>query len=104
MELKQRTPEEELIRANSAKQVLESEIFREACQRVEETLSGQRRSAPIHDPEMHTALIMTEQLWNNLKDWLQQVAQTGKFAEAELQRQRSLADRMIDTVRTWRRA
>lgn len=104
MELKQRTPEEEIIRANAAKQVLDSEIFREGCQRIEETLSAQRRAAPIHDQEMHTALIMTEQLWSNLHDWLKQVAQTGKFAEAELQRQRSLADRMVDTVRAWRRA
>jgi hypothetical protein len=97
------TPEEELRRAGEAQQVLGSSVFQEACNRIDEGLAAQRRGVPITATEMHTALILTEQLWSNVRNWIEQVAQTGKFAQIELDRQRTLRQRAEETVRIWRR-
>lgn len=82
------SPEEELIRAGQARDILDAPIFKEAIKRVEETLAAQRRAVPVRDVEMHTRLIITEQLWGNLTDWLEQTAMTGKFAAFEIAQQR----------------
>lgn len=98
------TPEEELQRAHEAQQVLGSSVFQEACTRIDEGLTAQRRAVPLTATEMHTALILTEQLWGNVRNWIEQVAQTGKFAQIELDRQRTLRQRAEETVRIWRKA
>jgi hypothetical protein len=87
---KTKTPEEELIRAGQAREVLDSVVFKEACARIEESLAEQRRRVPMRETDMHTRLILTEQLWSNLKDYLEQTAQTGKFAEFEIERRKRL--------------
>jgi hypothetical protein len=74
------SPEEELIRAGEAQRIIDSGIFKEACARVADSLADQRRRVPVRDTDMHTRLIITEQLWANLTDWLTQTAQTGQFA------------------------
>lgn len=84
------SPEEELIRAGHANDVLNSPIFIEARRRMDSTLAEQRRKVPLRDTEMHTRLILMEQLWGNLTDWLEQTAQTGKFAELQLAQKRKL--------------
>lgn len=87
---KSKTPEEEIIRAGQAREVLDATVFREACQHIEQSLSEQRRKVPLRDTDMHTRLILTEQLWLNLKDWLEQTAQTGRFAEFEIAQRKRL--------------
>jgi hypothetical protein len=86
------SPEEEKVRAGEAKQILDSRMFQEACQRVADSLAEQRRRVPVRDTDMHTRLIITEQLWGNIKDWLQMTADTGRFADFEIQ-QRETAKR-----------
>lgn len=86
------SPEEEVIRAGEARQMLGSNIFMDACKRVEEGLAEQRRRVPVRDTDMHTRLIITEQLWANIKDWLQQTADTGQLASFQIQ-QREAAKR-----------
>jgi uncharacterized Zn finger protein len=75
------SPEEEIIRAGEAKQILDSRMFQEACKRVADSLAAQRRQVPIRDTDMHTRLIITEQLWGNIADWLKETADTGQFAQ-----------------------
>jgi len=87
-----KSPEEELARAGAARQLLDDPLFIEACKRIEEGLSSQRRSVPMRDSEMHTRLILAEQIWGNLKDYLEQTAQTGKFAEFEIARRKGVLD------------
>lgn len=86
------SPEEELVRAGEAKQLLDNRMFQEACTRIADSLADQRRRVPVRDTDMHTRLIITEQLWGNIKDWLEQTAQTGRFAEVQIQ-QREAAKR-----------
>jgi hypothetical protein len=82
------TPEEERIAAGHAREVLENVMFKAACKHIEAGLAAQRRKVPLRDTEMHTRLILTEQLWNNLLDYLGQAVDTGKFADFELERRR----------------
>lgn len=86
------SPEEELVRAGEARGIIESTIFIEACKRITDSLADQRRRVPVRDTDMHTRLIITEQLWGNIQDWLRQTADTGKFAEVAIQ-QREQAKR-----------
>lgn len=96
------SPEEELIRAGEARQVFESRMFQEATKRIVESLAAQRRLVPIKDTDMHMRLIVTEQLWGNLTDWLQQTVETGRFAEFTIQQKRSIAERMKAAAHTLR--
>jgi len=96
------SPEEELIRAGEARQILESRMFKEACVRITEALALQRRQVPVRDVDMQTKLIITEQLWGNLTDWLQQTVETGKFADFAIQQKRSIAERLKAAAQTLR--
>lgn len=96
------SPEEEMIRAGEARQILESRMFQEACSRITESLAAQRRQVPLRDTDMHTRLIITEQLWGNLNDWLQQAVETGRFAEFTIKQKRDIAARMQAAYSTLR--
>jgi hypothetical protein len=97
------TPEEELSRAGEAEQMLRSAIFQQARVNIEGQLAEARRIVPIRDTDMHTRLVLMEQLWGNLVAYFEQIAQTGKMAQvqlAEKQRQQSLIERGIAMFRT----
>jgi len=79
-----KTKEEEVRRGNDAARILEDPLFKEACEHIERSLQDRRRAVPIGESAMHTRLILTEQLWCNLKDYLTQIAFTGKWAQRQL--------------------
>jgi len=96
------TPEQELRKAAEAEQILNSVIFQEAIANIGEQLATVRRTVPIKDQDMHTRLILMEQLWGNLLGFFQQLAQTGKMAQIQLreqERQRSLIEQGIAMFR-----
>jgi hypothetical protein len=82
------TPEQEVARAGEAQRILDTPMFKEACERIESSLAEQRRRVPMVETEMHTRLIIAEQLWNNLIDYFKMAADSGKFAEFALRQQR----------------
>lgn len=82
------TPELEMIRAGQAQELLDSPLFKEAQAMIESSLADQRRRAPIRDSDMHTRLILTEQLYGNLIDYFKQIADTGKLAQFEIERKK----------------
>lgn len=94
-----KSPQEEIVRAGQAKQLLDSPLFIEMRQQVETQLAAQRRAAPIRDTDLHTRLIITEQLWANLMGFFEQTAQTGKLAEVQIQQERSLKERFMRGIR-----
>ena len=97
------TPEQEIIRAGEARQILDAPVFQAAKAYIEEQLSTARRSVPIRETEMHTRLILMEQLWSNLLGYFEQLAQTGKMAEiqiAERKHQQSMIERGLAVFRT----
>jgi hypothetical protein len=90
-----KTPQEELVRAGQAQQIIESALFKEMRERVESTMAMQRRQVPLRETDMHTRLIIMEQLWGNLIDFFEQTAQTGKLAELQIQQERSFKQRVF---------
>lgn len=97
------TLEEEMRRAGSARQVIDSEIFQEARKYLESQLANLRRGVPLRDTDMHTRLILMEQLSNQFFEFFDQLAQTGRMAELhleEVRRQQSLVERGLSIFRT----
>jgi len=95
-----KTPEQEVIRAGQARQIVESPLWIEACQRIEAGLAAQRRAVPMRETEMHTRLIIAEQLWSQFTDFFTEVMDSGRMAEFQIQQKRS---RLQDAVNLFRR-
>lgn len=97
------TPDQEMIRANDARAMLNSPLWREAKADLESKLATLRRTVPISSTEMHTRLILMEQIKEQFFGYFEQLAQTGLFAEKILQdeqRRRSLLEQGIAMFRT----
>ena len=93
----------EIIRAGEARQVLDAPVFQAARKNLEEKLAATRRSVPLSDTDMHTRVILLEQLAGHFFDYFEQIAQTGKLAEVQLRKaeeQRSAFERGIALFRT----
>lgn len=88
------TPEQEIARAEEARQVLDAPIFKEICTAIEEGLARQRNDVPLTETLMHTRLILTEQVWNQVKQYLEMVKQTGQMARLQLAEKERLRERM----------
>jgi hypothetical protein len=96
------TPEQELQRAREAESLLNSPLFVEARQSLERQLAALRRDVNIHSTEMHTRLILMEQLSGRFFSFFEQALQTGKMAQVKLQdeeRRRTLQERAVDMFR-----
>lgn len=94
-EFKPKTPEEERIRGGDAARLLDSPLFKECCETIERTMAEQRRSVPLRETEMHTRLILMEQLYGNFLDFFKQIADTGRMADLQIQQKRSLAQNIF---------
>ena len=97
------TLEEEIRRAGEARQVLDAPMFVAARKDIEAQLAQLRRTVPIRETEMHTRLILMEQLWSNLLGYFEQIAQTGKMAELQIEerrQQQSMLERGLAIFRT----
>ena len=85
----------EVARAGEARQILDSALFQAAKAAIEERLLQARRSVPIKDTDMHTRLILMDQLWGSLLDYFEQIALSGKMADIQL-RQAAERQSLID--------
>lgn len=94
-----KTPQEEIARAGEARRIIESQMWLDAAKHIEESLAAQRQSVPLRETEMHTRLIIAEQVWVKLQDFFQQIVDSGQMAELTLAHQRSLMERMADNFR-----
>ena len=93
----------EVIRAGEARQILEAPIFVAARKNLEEQLASLRRASPIRDTDMHTRLVLMEQLMGSFFAYFEQLAQTGRMAEMQLRQEeekRSALDRGLAWFRT----
>lgn len=95
MTFQQKSPEEEVIRGGEARQIVESRMWAEACARIDESLAAQRKAVPLRETEMHTRLIIAEQVWDQFKSFFKEVADSGRFADLQIQQQRSLKERLF---------
>lgn len=74
----------EIHRAGEARQILDSPMFLAARTAIEAQLAQARRTVPIKDTDMHTRLILMDQLWGSLLNYFEQIALTGKMADIQL--------------------
>ena len=84
MESEVLTPDEEIRLGDAARHILENEVFKGACKAIEDSLASQRQSVPLRETEMHTRLIVAEQLWTQLRRYIEQTFQTGEFVKFQL--------------------
>lgn len=97
------SPEQELHRAGEARQMLNSTLWQEARADLESKLAQLRRTVPISSTEMHTRLILMEQVKEQFFGYFEQMAQTGRMAEIQMEQdrqQRSLIEKGIAMFRT----
>lgn len=97
------SPEQELHRAGEARQMLNSTLWQEARADLESKLAQLRRTVPISSTEMHTRLILMEQVKEQFFGYFEQMAQTGRMAEIQMEQdrqQRTLIERGIAMFRT----
>jgi hypothetical protein len=83
------TPEQELQRAERARQILEDELFRDAVASLEQGLLIGIAKAPIKDREMREMLSVRYSVLHDLLGQLKSHMETGKLARETL-RQRAL--------------
>lgn len=87
------SPEEELVRAGKAEQILAEPLFKECVTTIREALiDGIRRSA-FTDNRLREKLCQRLALLEDLVGQLQTVMETGKLAEETI-RQKTIAERI----------
>lgn len=78
--------EKERGRGNDAAYILNHAIFKEAWNAAKESLENQRLKIGLRDTDMHTRLIMAEQILSTLKHYFEDVINTGKMAQIQLEK------------------
>ena len=78
------SPEEELRRADKAKQLLDSDVFKEAFSEVETVLLDGIRRAPFKDAELREKLCQQYTALHTIRDQMRSYIESGKLAEATL--------------------
>lgn len=98
VEPQQLTAEEEVRRAAEARQILQAPLFIEACNSLDRELRMARERVPIKDCDMHTRLILAEQVQAKVLDYLRAVMLTGDQAELQLRERENLMQRMRNAM------
>lgn len=87
-------PEDEIIRAQEARRILESDVYIEAWQGIKDGIVRAMSDAPIGDEKTHHKLVIALQIVNKLQKELETIVQTGRMAEIELEK-KSLMQRFL---------
>lgn len=74
-------PEEELQRAREATSLMANPLFKQAREDLYGKLQALRRAAQPTQTELHSRLILMEQLADQFFGFFEQIAQTGIFAQ-----------------------
>ena len=76
--------EEEIRRADKARQILDSDVFKEAFGEVERVLLDGIRRAPFKDTELREKLCQQYVALHTIRDQIGSYIESGKLAEAGL--------------------
>ena len=91
------TPEEEIRRAGHAREILENELFKEACNDVSEALITGIKQAAFKDKELVVSLSQELRALDAVLSRLKTHMETGVLAEEEIRR-RTIADRIREFI------
>lgn len=95
------TPEQELRRAGEAQRLLDDALFKAAREDVYGQLRAARIAAPTTATELHSRLILMEQIADRFFGYFDQIAQTGKFAQDYLTGQQEQRKSWAQRMRTY---
>lgn len=84
----------EIDRGAEAQAIFNTPVFIEAREYIESQLRTLRSQVPIRDTEMHTRLILMEQLWHMLLSHLEGAMSNAEFARAQVQQRENAFTRM----------
>lgn len=84
----------EIDRGAEAQAIFNTPVFIEAREYIESQLRTLRSQVPIRDTEMHTRLILMEQLWHMLLSHLEGAMSNAEFARAQMQQRENAFTRM----------
>lgn len=87
------TDEERLHRGSRAREILENEEFSRAFDAIEEELTNAWKTSPQRDEEGRERLFLALTMLSKVKSSLTTTMETGKLALAELQHQKSMAEK-----------
>jgi len=93
------TPEQEIARGEQARQIFETPVFKDACNRIDAELRALRESVPMSDADMHTRLILAEQMFGKLLDHLKMLMIGADYARQQLKLRESFSERMVQAVK-----
>lgn len=83
---------EEIVRGEEAKRIIEHPIFKESVQKVRDGIISAMERSPMGDTHTHNKLCITLQLLKSLEKHLEDVITTGRMAE--IQTSESLSQRI----------
>lgn len=92
------TPDEEIRRGRHAANVLDDEIYKEAYQSIRERIVGQLASADLSDDKrarLNNLLIALEAV----RRYMEQVMVGGRMAVEQIERERTMSQRIGDRLR-----
>lgn len=84
----------EIDRGAEAERIFATPVFIEAREYVESQLKSLRAQVPIRDTDMHTRLILMEQLWGMLLNHLHGAIGNAEYQRQQLRMRDSAFDRM----------
>ena len=90
----------EIDRGAEAQAIFNTPVFIEARESIESQLRTLRSQVPIRDTEMHTRLILMEQLWHMLLSHLEGAMSNADFARAQMQQRENAFSRMKSAMET----
>jgi hypothetical protein len=93
------SPEQDINRAAEAERVLATSVFKEACNRIDAELRMLRESVPMRDADMHSRLIIAEQLWGKMLDHLRSLMLKGAYAKDQLKLRETRTERVAQAIR-----
>jgi hypothetical protein len=82
------TPDEEIVRAGQAREIVESSLWQEAKHKIEDGIRNQMLSVSSTDLEMQARLVSTLKIWNQLERYFQSIVESGRMAEYQVEQDR----------------
>lgn len=92
------TQDQEISEGRAARAFLDDALVKRARAHIEERLAGMRRAVAVSDTDMHTRLIVMEQLATMFFEFFEKASQTGELAQLQVRREeakRSLFERGV---------
>ncbi len=93
------SPEEEVRKAEQARQVLETPIVKETLDFMEREVMEFWIACPVRDEQGREALWRMAVTTRKFRDLLRGTMESGKLAAAQIAEKRSLADRALSAVK-----